>query len=263
MASEPFSRSNRLSGDDRALVPDGMIEARIVGSPSAMPNGASCRNGERDVRAGNRTRNRTFCENRVGGPSQQDVTQVLKAITAGSREAVDKLLPIVYDELRALADRYLRHDRPDHTLQATALAHEAYLRLVDQREVQWQNRAHFVAVAAQAIRRILADYARMHRREKRGGDKRRVPLSMVAPSAPGRDLDWLALDEALGRLGEQAPIEAQIVEMRFFGGMSIDEIAEVLDVSDRTVRRRWNYAKAWLYREISKGDTQMSDGVLE
>lgn len=206
------------------------------------------------------TKKDILCENGVSDPSQQEVTQVLKAMTAGNREAVDKLLPIVYDELRALADRYLRHDRPDHTLQATALAHEAYLRLIDQKEVQWQNRAHFVAVAAQAIRRILADYARMHRREKRGGDKKRMPLSMVVPSAPGRDLDWLALDEALGRLGEQAPIESQIVEMRFFGGMSIDEIAEVLDVSDRTVRRRWKYAKAWLFREISKGDTLMSDG---
>ena len=201
-----------------------------------------------------------ICEQGVSEPSQHEITRVLEAIAAGSRDAVDRLLPVVYDELRMLADRYLRHDRPDHTLQATALAHEAYLRLVDQREVQWQSRAHFMGVAAQAIRRILADHARAHRRQKRGGGRDRVPLSWVKPPAPGRELDLLALDEALERLAEETPIESRIVEMRFFGGMAINEIAEVLGISDRTVRRRWNYAKAWLYREISKDDTRIAGG---
>jgi RNA polymerase sigma factor (TIGR02999 family) len=204
---------------------------------------------------------RPFLESAVSQASPQEVTRVLQAMAAGDREAVDQLMPLVYNELRAIAGRYLRQDRPGHTLQATALAHEAYLRLADQNDVQWQNRAHFLAVAAQAIRRILTDYARMHGRMKRGGGRQRVPLSRVMPPAPESDLDWLAIDEALERLSQEAPMESRIVEMRFFGGMSIEEVAEVLEISDRTVRRRWNFARAWLYRELSRGDeASMADG---
>jgi RNA polymerase sigma factor (TIGR02999 family) len=193
--------------------------------------------------------------NAPAGQSGSDVTRLLEAVSGGRSEAVEQLLPAVYDELRRLAAGYLRGERPDHTLQATALVHEAYLRLVDQREARWQSRAHFFAVAAQVLRRILVDHARGKRAGKRGGGRRRVMLSDVTPVAPERDLDLLALDEALARLAVEEPIDAQVVEMRFFAGLTIEEVAEVLGVNEKTVRRHWNYAKAWLYREVGKGDT--------
>ncbi len=198
----------------------------------------------------------------MSGHADGELTRVLQAATAGSEEAVDLLLPVVYRELRGLAQRYLRHERRDHTLGATALVHEAYLKLVDQSNVKWQSRAHFLAIAAQAIRRILVDHARQRGRSKRGGGRERIPLSVVMPEMPvGRDVDLLGLDEALERLAREEPIESRVVEMRFFAGMSMTEIAEVLSISDRSVRRRWSYARAWLYREVTKGDTRIQGGM--
>ncbi|UCF33673.1 MAG: sigma-70 family RNA polymerase sigma factor [Phycisphaerales bacterium] len=181
---------------------------------------------------------------------------MLRTATDGDRGAINQLLTIVYEELHAIAERYLNSERPDHTLGATALIHEAYLRLVDLNAVRWKDRSHFLALAAQAARRVLIDHARAHRRLKRGGDRDRTPLSAITPASLNEGLDVLALHEALERLAEEHAIEARIVEMRFFAGMPVGEIAEVLNVSDRTVRRQWQFAKAWLYREISKGNTR-------
>ena len=193
----------------------------------------------------------------MGGRSRGELTRILEAVAGGSDDAVDRLLPVVYRELRVLAEEYLRHERTGHTLGATALVHETYLKLVDQDNVKWQSRAHFLAIAAQAIRRILVDHARTKKREKRGRGWERVSLSVVLPEmAVGRNMNLLALNEAMERLSEQEPLESRVVELRFFGGMSVKEVAEVLDISERTVRRRWSFAKAWLYREVTKGDTR-------
>lgn len=192
----------------------------------------------------------------MSAPQGNDLTLLLEtAVIDKSPEAVNRLVPAVYDELRALAEVYMRRERRGHTLSPTALVHEAYLKLIDQSRVQWQSRAHFLAIAAQSIRRILLDHARARGRGKRGGGMERVSLSAAEPGTPQQDLDLLALDEALERLAEHAPVDAQVVEMRFFGGLTIDEIAEVLEMNERTVRRRWNFAKAWLFEEIKKGDT--------
>lgn len=188
----------------------------------------------------------------MGGPDRQDVTQLLSAVRDGREPAVDQLLEAVYDELRELAAECLRSERPNHTLQPTALVHEAYLRLVDRSDIEWQDRAHFFAVAAQAIRRILVDHGRSVRRQKRGGGQTKIRLSDVTPVAPQEVYDVLALDEALDRLAQAEPLDARIVEMRFFSGLTIEEVAEVLSVNEKTVRRHWTYAKAWLYRELSK-----------
>ena len=191
---------------------------------------------------------------------QQDVTQVLTAVSAGEHGAVDELFPVVYDELRALAGHYLRRERCDHTLQTTALVHEAYLKLVNQHEAKWRDRAHFFAIAAQAIRRVLVDHARTRKRRKRGGGRGEVSLSIATPIFHDHDVNLEALDEALDRLEKSTPLEARIVELRFFAELTEQEIAEVLGISDRTVRRHWNYAKAWLFREIKKGDTRAQAG---
>jgi RNA polymerase sigma factor (TIGR02999 family) len=179
-----------------------------------------------------------------------DVTNILKRANQGDRSAVDQLMPLVYDELRALAETYLRQERPDHTLQATALVHEAYVRLVKQEEIEWQNRAHFFAVAAQAIRRILVDHARGRAREKRGGGCQRVALEEDIAVTPERDLDLVALDEALGKLAQLHPRQAQVVELRFFGGLGLNEVASFLGVSRRTAEGDWSMARAWLRREL-------------
>ena len=196
----------------------------------------------------------------MASPDRHDVTQLLAAVSGGQRQAVDGLFEAVYAELRALAAKCLENEHSGHTLQATALVHEAYLRLVVQSGVRWQNRAHFFAVAAQAIRRVLVDHARGNKRAKRGGGGQRVQLSDVSPLASQPDLDLLALDEALKRLEEDEPMDARVVEMRFFAGLTIEEAAEVLGVNEKTVRRHWNYAKAWLYREVIKGNTR-ADGI--
>jgi RNA polymerase sigma factor (TIGR02999 family) len=190
---------------------------------------------------------------KVNEPDRQQLTTILKRASAGDESAVNRLMPLVYDELRALAESYLRRERSDHTLQATALVHEAYVRLIDQRDVEWRNRAHFFAVAAQAIRRILVDHARTHKRAKRGGGYQRVQLDADVAALPETDIDLLALDEALGRLADLHARQAQIVELRFFGGLSLKEVAEYIGVSPRTVDGDWSMARAWLRRELGSG----------
>jgi RNA polymerase sigma-70 factor (ECF subfamily) len=160
---------------------------------------------------------------------------------------------MLYSELRRLASYYLQRERGNHTLQATALVHEAYIRLVDQRGIQWGNRNQFMGVAAQLMRRILLDYSRGHQAAKRGGDVDKVYLEEAALVSPVRATDVVALDEALVRLAELDPQQARLVELRFFGGLSIEETAEVLEISPATVKRSWNVAKAWLARELGKG----------
>jgi len=181
----------------------------------------------------------------------ENVTQLLLGWGKGDKEALDQLLPLVYDELRRQAARYLRRERVGHTLQTTALIHEAYIRLVDQKKVQWQNRAHFFGIAAQLMRRILVDHARSKKRAKRGGSDVRVSLAEATTPVKAPDLDVLALDEALDRLTQVDEQQAKVVELRFFSGLSVEETAEVLQISPATVKREWSMAKAWLHREIS------------
>jgi RNA polymerase sigma factor (TIGR02999 family) len=183
--------------------------------------------------------------------SPQNVTQLLVEGSKGNREALDQLLPIVYEELRRQAARYLRRERAGHTLQTTALIHEAYIRLIDQRSVQWQNRAQFFGVAAQLMRRILVDHARTRKRAKRGGSNLRVSLDQAMAVTKDPDLDLIALDEALQRLAEIDAQQSRVVELRFFSGLSVEETAEVLGISPATVKRDWSVAKAWLHREIT------------
>ena len=187
----------------------------------------------------------------MGGRSPSDVTELLLDWSRGSRTALDRLMPLVYDELRSLADRNLRHERTGHTLQGTALVHEAYLKLVDQRQVRWQDRAHFFAVTGQIMRRILVDHARRHGAAKRGSGKPGVPTDQAdAPAASPPPVDWLALDRALDRLGTIDERQVRIVELRFFGGLTIEETAEVLKISQATVKNEWGLARGWLYREL-------------
>jgi RNA polymerase sigma factor (TIGR02999 family) len=182
-----------------------------------------------------------------------DITRILRKASCGDDSAVNRLLPIVYNELRALAQSALGLERPDHTLQATALVHEAYVRLVRQDEVDWQNRAHFFGLAAQAIRRVLVDHARYHQRAKRGGGCQRLRLTGDIALAEGPDLDVLALDEAMERLREFHERAARVVELRYFGGLNREEVAEVLGISLRTVGDDWRLARAWLRRELGDG----------
>jgi RNA polymerase sigma-70 factor (ECF subfamily) len=189
----------------------------------------------------------------MGTADSADVTQILKRASDGDDSAVNRLIPLVYDELRALAESYLQTERPDHTLQATALVHEAYVRLIKQEDVEWQNRAHFFAVAAQAIRRILVDHARGHQRAKRGGDRKRVCLDENEVITEERELDLLALDEAMEKLAGLNERQSRIVELRFFGGLTAKEVAEVLGISSRTVDGDWAMARAWLRRELRCG----------
>jgi RNA polymerase sigma factor (TIGR02999 family) len=179
------------------------------------------------------------------------MTQLLVAWGDGDRAALDRLMPLIYEELRRLAHQYMSRERPGHTLQTSELVNEAYLRLIDQRDVRWQNRAHFFGVAAQMMRRILVDYARRRHYAKRGGDARRVPLDEAMIVSEERAADVLALDDALKSLAEIDPRQSQIVELRFFGGLSIEETAAVLAVSPGTVMRDWTLAKAWLRRAVT------------
>ncbi|MFK7959846.1 MAG: ECF-type sigma factor [Phycisphaerales bacterium] len=184
--------------------------------------------------------------------SEPDVTQLLIGLADGNDRASDHLLPLVYDELKRLARHHLDAERVDHTLQATALVHEAYLRLVDQDRVQWRNRAHFVAIGAQAMRRILVDHARGRRRLKRGGtDRHRISLDRAIDlAAVEHGTDLISLDDAMQRLAEAHPDKVRVVEMRFFGGLTTDETAAVLGVTSRTVERHWQFARAWLFRSL-------------
>lgn len=183
-----------------------------------------------------------------------EATRLLIDWSRGDGVAAERLMPLVYDELRILARGYLQRERSGHTLQATGLVHEAYLRLVDQSTTSWQNRAHFFWLAAQAMRRILVEHARRHRAEKRGGGLEKVELDEELAPEAGRSVDLLALDDALNELAELRPQQSQIVELRFFGGMTIEEVGEVLDVSPRTVKREWRMARAWLRRKIFAGE---------
>jgi RNA polymerase sigma factor (TIGR02999 family) len=184
-------------------------------------------------------------------PSSQEVTRLLIAWGDGDRAALGQLMPLVHEELRRLAHHYMGGEGPDHTLQTSALVNEAYLRLVDQTNPRWQNRAHFFAISAQLMRQILVDYARKRRSRKRGGDARQVSLDEEMIVSEERAADVVALDGALKSLAEIDRRKSQIVELRFFGGLSIEETAEVLQVSPGTVMRDWTLAKAWLRREIT------------
>ncbi len=183
----------------------------------------------------------------------REISRILHEWKDGGQEASEKLMPLVYDELRRQAARYLRRERPGHTLQTTALIHETYLKLVDQRNVDWQNRAHFFGIAAQAMKRILLDYAKARHRQKRGGAAENLHLDEARFVVSGdKSVDLIALDEALTRLARLDARQANIVELKFFAGLSIEDIAETLRISPATVKREWNSAKAWLHSEISK-----------
>jgi RNA polymerase sigma-70 factor, ECF subfamily len=183
--------------------------------------------------------------------SPHEITQLLAEWSDGNQTALNKLYPLVYDELHRMANRYMKRERQDHTLQTTALIHEAYVRLVDQKNVHWANRAHFFAISAQIMRRILIDHARRHAFGKRGGGAQKVSLDETAIVAGNPASDMLLLDEALSRLAEMDPRRGQVVELRYFGGLNNEEIADVLKISENTVTRDWNMARAWLYQELS------------
>jgi len=183
-----------------------------------------------------------------------NITELLDAWRNGNQEARDHLIDAVYGELRRLAHHHLRRERPGHTLQTTALVHDAYLQLVEQRNVQWQSRAHFFGIAAHLIRRILVEYARRRAAGKRGGhDAVRVPLDPELVVAQPRDVAVVAIDDALNALSSIDPQQGRIVELRFFGGLTVEETADVLEISPRTVKREWRMAKAWLQRELESG----------
>lgn len=181
-------------------------------------------------------------------------TALLIASTSGDASARDRMLPLIYDELRSLAATYLRQERPGHTLQPTALVHEAYERLIDQRRVDWSNRAQFIGLAAVMMRRILVNHARDRIAAKRGGSAERVPLTIVAEQIGAPEIDLLGLHDALERLAALDARKSQVVELKFFGGLTMDEIAHAVGVSRATVEREWTFARAWLYRAVSDGE---------
>ena len=185
-------------------------------------------------------------------PAPKEVTQLLIAWSNGEEEALEKLVPLIYDELRRIARRYMKREPAGHTLQTTALVNEAYLRLIEQKGMKWQNRAHFFAVSAQMMRRILVDHARAHHREKRGGGAPTLVLNEALNLTRNRSYELIALDDALTALAELDPQQSRIVELRFFTGLSIEETAEALRLSKATVNRHWVTARAWLIRELSR-----------
>lgn len=191
-------------------------------------------------------------ERRARAMPEANVTQLLRSVATGDQRDLNALMAAIYDDLRRLAVVHMRAERDDHTLQPTALVHEAYLRLIDQRSANWNDRAHFFSVASCVIRRILVDHARAHSADKRGGGSRGVPIGDIDPPAPASSVDLVALDEALEELRDLSPRQAQIVELRFFGGMTIDEIAEALSLGRRSVDRDWSAAKAWLYCRLEE-----------
>jgi RNA polymerase sigma-70 factor, ECF subfamily len=180
----------------------------------------------------------------------QNLTDLLHEWQQGDRQALDKLTSLVYDELRRIAHRYMQGEREGHTLDTTALVNEAYVRLAGQQKIEWQNRAHFFAVTAQVMRHILVDHARRRHYAKRGGHAQRVTLEEEAVMTPERAAELVALDEALKELAKLDPRKSRVVELRYFGGLSLEETADILDVSTMTVRRDWRAAKAWLYKEV-------------
>lgn len=184
-------------------------------------------------------------------PSTHEVTELLIEWSNGDKAALDKLMPLIHEELRRLAHYYMSHERPGHTLQTTALVNEAYLRLVNREGVHWQNRAHFFAIAAQVMRTILVDHARSHAYAKRGGGAHKIELDEAMIVSRERAAEVVALDEALKELANLDPQQSRIVELRFFGGLTIEETAEVLDLSPATIKREWSTAKAWLYHQVA------------
>ena len=184
--------------------------------------------------------------------STQGVTELIIELSNGRRDPVDRLLPLIYDELKRVAANYLRRERPDHTLQPTALVNEAYMKMIDITQVSWQNKAHFIGVAANQMRRILVDHARTHKAQKRGGEFQILTLNEDIDKADEQRADLIALDDALTELAKMDAVKAKIVELRYFGGLSTDETAEVLGVSPITVKRHWKMTKAWLYGELSR-----------
>lgn len=186
--------------------------------------------------------------------SSRAITQALADLRSGDQHAASRLMPLVYEELRRLAGQYLSAENPGHTLQPTALVHEAYLSLVKEPESDWQNRVHFFAVAAQAMRRILVDHARSRRALKRGGDRRKLPLDEARSIALEPEEYLLAMDEALRKLSTQDPQQSRIIELRFFAGLTLEETASLLGISVKTVQRDWIMARGWLHREVTKGD---------
>ena len=191
----------------------------------------------------------------MGAPSQKQITQMLVDWGNGDEAALEKLTPLVYDQLHRLARRYMTRERPGHTLQASALVNEAFIRLIDWKNVQWQNRAHFFGVSAQIMRRILVDFARSRDYAKRGGGIHKISIDEAAVIPSERRTDLMALDDALNVLAQLDERQSRVVELRFFGGLSLEEIAEVLQVSVGTVRRDWSLARAWLHRELSRTST--------
>jgi len=189
----------------------------------------------------------------LSDPSPQNVTKLLVQWSSGDQGALDSLIPLVYEELRRVARYYLKQEKQSNTLSSTALVHEAYLRLVNQKEVTWQNRAHFFGVAAQMMRRILVDHARRHGYAKRGGGALTLALEEAVATPQRREIDLVALDDALDSLAKLDERQSRMVELRFFGGLSIEETSEVLGVSMPTVKREWASARAWLFREITRG----------
>lgn len=188
----------------------------------------------------------------MAAPSQKEITELLVDWGNGDRSALEKLTPLVYNELHRLARRYMRGERPGHTLQTSALVNEAYIRLIDCKSVKWQNRAHFIGVSAQIMRRILVDFARSRNYTKRGGGAPKISLEEAAVVPYERGADLVELDDAMNALAELDARQSRVVELRFFGGLSLEEIAEVLKVSVGTVRRDWSMARAWLHRELSR-----------
>jgi len=195
------------------------------------------------------------------GPTPPDVTALLSELAQGDQEAAGKLIPLVYDELKRLARSYMRRERDDHTLQTTALVHEAYLKLVRQQAANWQSRSHFFGIAAQLMRRILIDYARGRLREKRGGAKVVLPLNEALVFSPEHSEELIRLDEALERLSKLDARQSRIVELRFFGGLSVEETSEFLGVSPKTVKRDWAVAKVWLHGELRRSDGDVPKAV--
>jgi RNA polymerase sigma-70 factor, ECF subfamily len=190
-------------------------------------------------------------ESPMHNATRTDATQILKEWSEGDKDAPARLMPLIYEELRRRAAEYLRHERPDHTLQATALVHEAYLKLIDQNRVDWKTRAHFCGVAAQLMRRVLLEHARGHNAAKRGGKLEKLHLDETRELSDERGPDLIALDDALKSFTSTYAREGEVVELKFFGGLKANEIAEVLDVSQKTVLRDWNFAKLWLRRELA------------
>ena len=191
------------------------------------------------------------------------VTMLLAEVRKGNPEAEGKLIPLVYDELRRLAGSYMRRERENHTLQATALVHEAYLKLVRQDVPDWQSRAHFFGIAAQLMRQVLVDHARSHARHKRGGGQEMVVFDEAVTLTPSRSFEVLEIDEALQRLTKMDPRQGKIVELRFFGGLTVEETSDVLGVSPKTVKREWSLAKMWLQEDLARRHSGRTTGMVD